>query len=161
MPNIFPSSNFISLFIFLLFKFAFSLDSCFQIPGVPIQGVTSPNHNPLRRCCRCGVLRLEIYEESFEVCFSLAENCTKMIKIITTIVCGISAMLMLIVSMATNYWLQWMVATSGLNITHFRGLGKMQCWEAVHNETGAYVEKASDCDNWYESMPGKFQITKC
>lgn len=77
-----------------------------------------------------------------------------MIKIITSIVCGISAMIMLIVSMATNYWLQWVIATHGQNITHYRGLAK-HCWEARHNETGAFIAENSDCGKWFEGgMPG-------
>jgi len=71
-----------------------------------------------------------------------------------------SSILMLIVSMATNYWLQWMIPSHGQNITHYRGLGK-HCWEAVHNETGAYIEKNSGCGEWFDgAMPGLYKITK-
>lgn len=78
-----------------------------------------------------------------------------MIKIITTIVCGMCAMLMLIISMATNYWLQWVIATHGQNITHYRGLAK-HCWESVHNETGALIEENTGCGKYFEdAMPGK------
>ncbi|XP_032223349.2 claudin domain-containing protein 2 isoform X2 [Nematostella vectensis] len=70
-----------------------------------------------------------------------------MIKIITALVCAFAAMLMLIVSMATTYWLQWVIPSEGVNITHFRGLAR-QCFEVRHNETDALIKE--NCGDWFE-----------
>lgn len=79
-----------------------------------------------------------------------------MIKIITTVVCAIAAILMLIVSLATTYWLQWIVVSDGHNITHFQGLFR-HCYESRHNETGLLLEE--DCTHWFEgALPGIYQL---
>lgn len=65
-----------------------------------------------------------------------------MIKVIAAVVCAFAAMLMIILSVSTTYWLQWQIASDGRNITHYRGLFK-HCWESRNNvtnelETGDY-----------------------
>ena len=81
-----------------------------------------------------------------------------MIKIITTLVCSFAAMLMLIIALATAYWLQWSVPSEGHNVVHFRGLFR-QCWEKRDNITDDVVPIDGEdtvCGDWFEGgLPGK------
>ena len=70
-----------------------------------------------------------------------------MIKVITAVVCAFAAILMIILSVSTTYWLQWQIASDGRNITHYRGLFR-HCWESrdnVTNELQTY-DGRTDCD---------------
>ena len=71
-----------------------------------------------------------------------------MIKVITAIVCAFAAMLMIILSVATTYWLQWEIPSHGKNITHYRGLFR-HCWETRDNVTNELdtSEGRTDCVN--------------
>ena len=85
-----------------------------------------------------------------------------MIKIITTVVCAFAAIIMIILSMATNYWLQWMVVSSNTNITHYRGLFE-HCWETRDNITDELIKEDSGCDgkNLVEELTsGKYRTLK-
>ena len=84
-----------------------------------------------------------------------------MIKIITALVCGFAAMLMLIISLATTFWIQWTIPSEGHIVYHYQGLFR-QCWEARDNvtddilPTSSYLEVNEDCTKWFEgSHPGK------
>ena len=69
-----------------------------------------------------------------------------MIKVITAIVCSFAAMVMIILSLATTYWLQWVIISGNQNITHYRGLF-YHCYEARDNITDELIE--DDCDGSY------------
>ena len=69
-----------------------------------------------------------------------------MIKVITAIVCSFAAMVMIILSLATTYWLQWVIISGNQNITHYRGLF-YHCYEARDNITDDLIE--DDCDGSY------------
>ena len=69
-----------------------------------------------------------------------------MIKVITAIVCSFAAMVMIILSLATTYWLQWVIVSGNQNITHYRGLF-YHCYEVRDNITDELIE--DDCDGSY------------
>lgn len=69
-----------------------------------------------------------------------------MIKVITAIVCSFAAMLMIILSLATTYWLQWVIISDNQNVTHYRGLF-YHCYEARDNITDELIKE--DCDGDY------------
>ena len=71
-----------------------------------------------------------------------------MIKVITAIVCAFAAMLMIILSVATTYWLQWVIVSEGHNITHYRGLFK-HCFESRDNVTNELIKEDSGCTGEY------------
>lgn len=76
----------------------------------------------------------------------LQEQDEIMIKVITAIVCSFAAMVMIILSLATTYWLQWVIISGNQNITHYRGLF-YHCYEARDNITDDLIE--DDCDGSY------------
>ena len=62
---------------------------------------------------------------------------------------------MLIISMATTYWLQWVVPNPdhGTNLTNFQGLVR-HCWELRNNVTDELIKDG--CQGWFdEAPPGK------
>lgn len=69
-----------------------------------------------------------------------------MIKVITAVVCAFAAMLMIILSVATTYWLQWVIVSGNRNITHYRGLFR-HCWESRDNITDELFNDESDCSS--------------
>lgn len=69
-----------------------------------------------------------------------------MIKVIASVVCAFAAMLMIILSLATTYWLQWVIVSHNRNITHYRGLFR-HCWESRDNVTDELISAESDCSN--------------
>ena len=107
-------------------------------------------------------LRLaSVFEGSLIFCMTyirwslLLENVV-MIKIIVTLVCAFSSMLMLIISMATTYWIQWVIPNPahGTNLTNFQGLIR-QCWELRNNVTDELIKDG--CEGLFEkSPPGTF-----
>ena len=79
-----------------------------------------------------------------------------MIKVITAIVCSFAAIVMIILSLATTYWLQWVIISGNENITHYRGLF-YHCYEARDNITDELIEE--DCDGSYlDWKAGKYFI---
>lgn len=85
-----------------------------------------------------------------------------MIKVITAVVCAFAAMLMIILSVATTYWMQWQVASDGRNITHYRGLFK-HCWESRDNVTNELdtTEGRTGCSGEYlDVKAGKLFISE-
>lgn len=81
-----------------------------------------------------------------------------MIKVITAVVCSFAAMLMIILSLATTYWLQWVIVSGNTNITHYRGLFK-HCYESRDNITDELISEASGCTGEYTDVKaGKWFI---
>lgn len=79
-----------------------------------------------------------------------------MIKVITAIVCSFAAIVMIILSLATTYWLQWVIISGNQNITHYRGLF-YHCYEARDNITDELME--DDCSGSYlDVKAGKYFI---
>jgi len=68
-----------------------------------------------------------------------------MIKVITAIVCSFAAMVMIILSLATTYWLQWVIISGNQNITHYRGLF-YHCYEARDNITDELIQDGCEGD---------------
>ena len=79
-----------------------------------------------------------------------------MIKVITAIVCSFAAIVMIILSLATTYWLQWVIISGNENITHYRGLF-YHCYESRDNITDELLD--DDCDGDYlDWKAGKYFI---
>lgn len=82
-----------------------------------------------------------------------------MIKVITAIVCAFAAMLMIILSVATTYWLQWVIVSEGHNITHYRGLFK-HCFESRDNVTNELIKEDSGCTGEYTDFKAGTDFVK-
>ena len=82
-----------------------------------------------------------------------------MIKVITAIVCAFAAMLMIILSVATTYWLQWVIVSDGHNITHYRGLFK-HCFESRDNVTNELIKEDSGCTGEYTDFKAGTDFVK-
>ena len=82
-----------------------------------------------------------------------------MIKVITAIVCAFAAMLMIILSVATTYWLQWVIVSEGHNITHYRGLFK-HCFESRDNVTNELIKEDSRCTGEYTDFKAGTDFVK-